>query len=208
MNNAQQKISRFIALVLILAGFSVSAQAYSKSIEADFTKYLEAIQNKDFDTSLDYLVEKVFDIVPRETMVEVMDRTFNAEGIEFYFGDFVIKEIGEPQVIDSTSYIILKYASDMSIKIESNESKKEVSEDEERMMRIMTSAALEQQFGKENVKYNDSTTFFDITALKEAVAVKINNKKQWKFLVVEKSNPFLLKAILPDPILEKVLTED
>ena len=52
------------------------------------------------------------------------------------------------------------------------------------------------------------TEFFDIIALKQAVAVKKETYKQWKFLVVEKGQPLLLKAILPNEILEKVLTED
>ncbi|WP_299124029.1 hypothetical protein [uncultured Winogradskyella sp.] len=213
MNKKFRFFYKSILVVLLVLTYNVEAQTDNKAIKTDFAVYLEAIKSKDFETSLDYLVEEVFDIIPRETMLVVMDQTFNTEGIEFTFGDFNIDTIQKPIKIDSTSYVILNYTSNMSIRFVSAEDEEaddeeEATEEDEKMMRMMTQAALEQQFGKENVSYNRSTNFFDITAVKKAVAVKKDGNKQWKFLVVEKGKPFLLKAILPNSILEEVLTED
>lgn len=207
MNKVLPLSIRIICLIIFLMSFAVEAQVENEVIKKDFGAYLEAIMSKDFDASLDYLVEDVFDIVPREALVTVMEQTFNSEDIEFTFGEFTIDAIKEPIVIDSTSYVILNYTSNLSMRFVSPEDE-EVTEEDKKMTRIITEAALEQQFGKENISYNESTEFFDIIALKQAVAVKKETYKQWKFLVVEKGQPLLLKAILPNEILEKVLTED
>ena len=207
MNKVLPLTIRIICLIIFLMSFAVEAQVENEVIKKDFGAYLEAIMSKDFDASLDYLVEDVFDIVPREALVTVMEQTFNSEDIEFTFGEFTIDAIKEPIVIDSTSYVILNYTSNLSMRFVSPEDE-EVTEEDKKMTRIITEAALEQQFGKENISYNESTEFFDIIALKQAVAVKKETYKQWKFLVVEKGQPLLLKAILPNEILEKVLTED
>ena len=207
MNKILALTIRITCLLIFLISFAVEAQVENDVIKKDFGAYLEAIMSKDFDASLDYLVEDVFDIVPREALVTVMEQTFNSEDIEFTFGEFTIDAIKEPIVIDSTSYVILNYTSNLSMRFVSPEDE-EVTEEDKKMTRIITEAALEQQFGKENISYNESTEFFDIIALKQAVAVKKETYKQWKFLVVEKGQPLLLKAILPNEILEKVLTED
>ena len=207
MNKILALTIRITCLLIFLISFAVEAQVENEVIKKDFGAYLEAIMSKDFDASLDYLVEDVFDIVPREALVTVMEQTFNSEDIEFTFGEFTIDAIKEPIVIDSTSYVILNYTSNLYMRFVSPEDE-EVTEEDKKMTRIITEAALEQQFGIENISYNESTEFFDIIALKQAVAVKKETYKQWKFLVVEKGQPLLLKAILPNEILEKVLTED
>lgn len=184
------------------------AQTDSDTVKEDFSAYLEAIKNKDFETSLSYVVDGVFEIVPKETMLMVMEQTFNTEGVEFTFGDFVIDKINEPIVIDGTSYVIMNYTNDMSNRFTSENEDDETSEEDKKMTRLLTQSALEQQFGKGSVVYNETTDFYDIKAVKKAIAIGEENEGKWKFLVVEKGNPFILKSILPSSILEKVLTED
>ncbi|WP_400080556.1 hypothetical protein [Winogradskyella sp. R77965] len=208
MNKKVRLFYKSILVVLLVLTSNLEAQTDDDAIKTDFAAYLEAIKSKDFETSFNYLVEEVFDIIPRETMLLAMDQTFNAEGVEFSFGDFNIDTIQKPRKVDSTAYVILNYTSNMSIRFVSTEDEEETTEEDEKMMRLMIETALEQQFGKENVNYNDTTDFFDIIAIKKAVAVKKDENEQWKFLVVEKGKPFLLKAILPNTILEEVLTED
>ncbi|MBD10869.1 MAG: hypothetical protein CMO82_08120 [Winogradskyella sp.] len=206
MSKTKQVTQSIILLLFLAFNSALFAQDNSEAIKSDFANYLKAIKTQDFETSLDYLVEDVFEIIPKETMLTLMEQMFNVEGVEFTFGDFVINEIKEPIVVDSTSYVILNYENEMSIKY--TQQQEETSEEDKKLTQLMTQSLLEQQFGKGNVTYNESTEFFDIKAIKKAIAIYDEDEKTWKFLVVEKGNPFLLKSILPSSILEKVLTED
>ncbi len=207
MSKTKQVTQSIILLLFLAFNSALFAQDNSESIKSDFANYLKAIKTQDFETSLDYLVEDVFEIIPKETMLTLMEQMFNVEGVEFTFGDFVINEIKEPIVVDSTSYVILNYENEMSIKY-TQQQEEETSEEDKKLTQLMAQSLLEQQFGKGNVTYNESTEFFDIKAIKKAIAIYDEDEKTWKFLVVEKGNPFLLKSILPSSILEKVLTED
>lgn len=201
------RIVKLLVVIILTAPVFSIAQTDAESIKNDFSEYLQAITSKDYEKSMDYMVEDVFDIVPRDQMVSMMEATMNTKEIEFKFGDFNITAIQDPVVIDTKSYIILNYVSEMSMKFLNQEDEKP-SEEDIKTQNMLIASALKQQFGKENVVLDETSGFFNINAIKKAVAVKKENETRWKFLVVEKAQPFLLKSILPASILEKALTDD
>lgn len=194
-------------LLLVLSFFGYS-QNDETLIKSDFSAYLQAITDQEYEKSMDYMVEEVFDIVPREQMVTMMSSVMNTKEIDFKFGDFNIQSLQDEISIDEKSYVILDYVSDMSMKFNAPEGEEAPSEEDVKMQNMMILASFEVQFGKGNVTLNEETGFFDIKAIKKAVAIKKKDETSWKFIVVEKGQPFLLKQILPAEILEKVLTED
>ena len=92
MSKTKQVTQSIILLLFLAFNSALFAQDNSEAIKSDFANYLKAIKTQDFETSLDYLVEDVFEIIPKETMLTLMEQMFNVEGVEFTFGDFVFEE--------------------------------------------------------------------------------------------------------------------
>ena len=169
------------------------------TIRIDFNNYLEAIVSKEFSKSMDYIVPEFFEIFPKEQMIKVMEQTFNNPEMEFELKDPKILEIGKIKEVDDRFYSKLRYSNLMNMKIVSEE---EETEEEKKMRNNLMKLSFEQTFGSGNVEYNSETEFFQIYSEKEVIAISDNGKTEWKFLVVEEKQKFILEKIVPEEVLK------
>jgi hypothetical protein len=114
-----------------------------------------------------------------------------------------INEISEVEKIGDKFYVLLNYSSPIKMKFINNDEQEE-SEVEHKLRMNMLKLSMEQTFGSENVTYDEKTEFFDIIAQKQAYAISKNGKSDWKFLVVEKKQKFILDKLLPAQLVEKI----
>ena len=125
------KIKQIIFSVLFLIISSTgNAQDYKKTIEIEFTEYLNSIVNKNFAKSMDYVIPEFFEIIPKSQMIKVMEQTFNNPSMEFELKNPKIISINDAQKIAEKFYSLLSYSNQMNMKIR-NEG--EETEDEKKM---------------------------------------------------------------------------
>ena len=196
--NIKKTLLTILFLIICTIGI---AQDYKKTIESDFTEYLNYIINMEFEKSLEYITPEFFEIVPKSQMIALMEQTFNNPSMEIEIKNTKILTINDAQKIENKFYSLLTYSNQMNMKINSE---KEETANETKMIINLTKLSLEQTFGSENVKYNEETEFFEIQSQKDVYGISENGKVDWKFLVIEKEQKVILDKLLPKELSEKI----
>jgi hypothetical protein len=196
------KITILIPLFLILA-IKAFGQDYKKEIETQFLYYNNLIIKKDFDKSMDYLPEEFFAIVPKDQMILVMEKTFSNPEMEFELESPIIKDIAAVEKIGDKFYAFLQYSSQMKMKF-LNDDEPEETEAKQKQRTNMIKGLMEHTYGAGNVKFDEKTETFTIIAHKQAYAISANGESDWKFLVIEKKQKFILDKLLPMQLVEKI----
>lgn len=203
-----------IAITLFIVSNISYAQDYKVEIKKEFGDYLDLILVQDFEKSMDYVIEDVFEIVPKESMISLMETTFNTPGLELSLEKANIISVGDAEIVEEKYYAMLEYSNIMKMKFteEENETEDEETETqteeeiakEKKITNALIRVSLAKSFGDENVKFNEKTETYEIFAQKQAYAVSKNGKDNWKFIVVEKNQKAFLEMILPKAITDKI----
>lgn len=200
-------MNRYISIITIaLLLASCTAAKNSKSnpivknaIRTDFMSYLQSIIDKDFQKSTDYISPEIFEIIPRQSMINIMDRTFNNPDMEFVLKEPKILEIGKIVKAEDKFYSKCKYSNLMDMKMNSEEDETEMAKE---VTINLLKLSFEQGFGEGNVNYNSETGFFEIYSEKIVYAISTNGKSDWKFLVRDDDQELILKKLIPEKILK------
>jgi hypothetical protein len=188
-------IKRTLLTILFLTICTIGiAQDYKENIKSELTEYLNALVNKEFEKSFEYIAPEFFEIVPKSQMIKLMEQTFNNPTMEIEIKNPKILTINDSEIIENKYYSQLTYSNQMNFKMNSEE---EETDDEKKMRINLTKLSFEQSFGAENVKYNEKTDFFEIYSEKDVFGISINGKTNWKFLVLDKDSKIILDKILP-----------
>jgi hypothetical protein len=191
-------------LATTLTGFSQTAK---KEIETDFDTYLSAIINQEFNKALDYTAEGIFELIPREQLLVVMQSAFNSEAMSFTFDNTNIKDINEPELINEKYYATLSYSNDMYISFINDSLEDAEDEDLQEKKELQQSLMLVsfyKNFGEENVTYLEDEDQYKIGVQKQVIAESPNGETNWKFIVIEKNMKPILEMFLPSEIIEKL----
>ncbi len=193
-------ITKFLTLIFITASITAFSQEYKKNIEKEFSAYLQLILNGDFEQSTEYIMEEMFEYIPKETLVSLMESMLNDPDIKMSIKDSKVIEINDSKEIEGKHYAILIYSNLMTMELVKQEDETE----EEYSSRVdLTISSLKITFGPENVTYSGEGPI-EIYARKRACAVSLNGESQWKFITIQEKQRFLLEKILPKELIEEL----
>ena len=170
----------------------LQTEAYKTNIKTDFTEYINLVKNQAFEKSMDYLYEPFFEIMPKEKVIEMLERTFNDTAISISFGASEILNVKNYKKINEEFYSLLSYSSITNMKFNTE------------MKNEFMLHAYQLQFGKKNVKYNNSTNTYEIYVEKKVYAISDNGKTNWTFLTINKYQKDLLRKLLPKQIVNSI----
>ncbi|GGZ94807.1 hypothetical protein [Algibacter mikhailovii] len=196
--NIKKPILTFLFLTICTIGI---AQDYKENIKSEFTEYLNSLINMEFEKSFEYITPEFFEIVPKSQMLQLMEQTFNNPTMVIEIKNPKILTIRNSEIIENKYYSLLTYSNQMNFKMNSEE---EETEDEKTMRINLMKLSFQQNFGAENVVYNEKTEFFEIYSEKDVYGISINGETNWKFLVLEKDSKIILDKILPKELAEKI----
>jgi len=182
-------MSKLILLICSVFIIQVTnGQDYKDSIKNQFMYYNDLIVKKDFPASFEYINPGLFNLVPKEQLLQIMDQTFNNPDIEIKLAAPKILSIDDSLQIKQMSYVKLKYSGKLDMRFVA-------ARDSTEMLN-----AFGAQFGKENVKYDPATQFYTIQLIKNVVA---NSKdgKNWTFVDVEEKQKEMLEKFIPKELL-------
>ncbi len=205
MSNFLSSYSFTNRLLLLFMSMSfcatLSAQDYRAQLESDFYTYVNLLVEKDFEKSMDYIVDDFFEIIPRDQLVQLMEQAFSTPGFEIKLRDPKIIDVQKREKVDGKHYVFMNYSNLMDMKII-----KEVhaTEEEHKAYMDMMQFAFEDSFGEDNVKLNTEDSSFEIYSEKMVCSISENGVDSWKFLVVESNQKALLEQILPAAIFSKI----
>ena len=193
------------SLLFLLLSFTNYAQDYKKEITTEFTAYLDALTNLEFEKSVEYLSEDFFKIVPKEQMIQLLESTFNNPNMEIQLKDSEVVNVADKEKFDKKYYATLIYSSVMDMKINNPEEEEKEQRDLRNTLLLLN---FQKTFGFENVKYDKEKDQYEIKATKEVYAISNDGETNWKFLVVEKKQRFILEQFLPQELIDRAYSED
>jgi hypothetical protein len=202
-------MKRTLLLLLLISNLTFSQTAentknknYKENLNKAFIEYNDLILDQNFEKSMDFMLPEFFEIIPRNQMVLLMKKTYNNPDLEFKADKPKNIKYGELKQIEEKYYSEISY--DYDIKIKFNNVEKSEDEEQNKLTLNLMKLNLEKTFGSGNVNYNEKTEFYDINSNKNAIGISKNGINNWKFLVIEKKQKFILEKILPKEITEKI----
>ncbi|MFC6860308.1 hypothetical protein [Zunongwangia atlantica] len=197
-------MKRIFILLIIVSNltFSQTNENYQVNLNKDFVEYNNLILNQEFEKSMDYMLPDFFEIIPKNQMVTLMKQVYNNPDLEFKMDKPKDISYGEPKKINDNYYSEITYS--YNIKMKFNNIEEGGNEEKKALTRNLTKLQLEKTFGSENVKFNEETEFYEIHSIKNAFGISENGMSDWKFVVVEPKQKFILEKILPKVLTEKI----
>jgi len=169
-----------------------------KSLELETNKMFKATSKMNYDEILDFTYPKLFDIISREQMKELLEMTFNNEDFTISFLQLDPNfDYGPIKKIENKSLCMIKYNLGMAMQFN------EVVDDETIEVMINTLKAQGESYN--DVKFDKAKNTFLIKGISTMIGVadEITDNK-WKFITYDKSKRQIAEMLLSDSILNKL----
>lgn len=193
----------FLFAFLFLSIASINAQ--NKLIKERFITMQQALLDKEFEKSLEFTAEELFEIVPKEQLVSVMEATFNNPKMEIDSDLPKVLDISDVFQVKNKFYAILKITGNQRIRVLGDDNKALGLDD-----RLLYALKLnfEQQYGSENVKFDEKTKFFNVIVNQTIVGISYDGETDWKYLAIDNLKLEIISKLLPQEVLNKVIEND
>ncbi|PWN62858.1 hypothetical protein [Chryseobacterium viscerum] len=183
----------FLFVLLSFMAFSqTKANPDDAAIKKSLTYFVNSIKSKQIDQAVSCIYPKFFTIVSKEQMTQILNMTYNNPFMKIEVQDLKFGNIENPELITGEYFSITHYF----LKLKCNVSS--LNDD----MKQKMNSALTAKYGANNVKYLASEGSYLINANMKACAVS-KDKKNWKFVILEKEYKKELVKVLPKKILDK-----
>jgi len=193
--------AKLLLVLFLFVTTLVVAQDGKKEIEVQFMNYMNAIMSKDFNKSMDYAPDELFEIMPRDQFISVMEKVFNDPQIEMHIKDPKVLSVGEVEEIKGKHYAFMTYSNVLTMKFNNSDAES----DEEKKMRVeIIKQTFAQAMGEGKVKYNEQTEIFDIYSEKDVYAISKDGKTDWRFIVLEEKQKPVLDKFLPKQLIRRI----
>lgn len=196
------KLSTLTFSILLLFALQTFAQGDKKSVELGFATYMQTLKDRDFKKAMDFMPEEFFEFVEKEQLIEVMESMFNNPDMEIKLENAAILDVKDINKIGEKYYSIIKYSSLMGMRFKST--KENQTAEELKNQNNLIKFSLQNTFGVDNVTFDEKTNWFAIIAKKSACAISIDGKTNWKFIVMESNQRFIIDKILPKQITDQL----
>jgi hypothetical protein len=186
-------------IITILAFFqtliSLGQVNVNDEVKKDFTDYFNLIAERKIDEALNYTNPKLFEIVPKEQMKNLMQAVYKMSTIEYKTGNATFLKFDELKNIENVNYVKFLIISPIEMKFT------DIENTEEKVSQMTKN--FEAKFGVGNVEFDKNSGFYKINAEKVIIASSDNELLEWKFVTVD--NPkmkALLEKFIPKELLE------
>ena len=184
-------------IITILAFFqaliSYGQVNVNDEIKKDFNHYFNLIAERKIDDALNYSNPKLFEIVPKEQMKNLMEAVYKMPNIEYKTGIATFLKFEELKKIENVNYVKFYIISPIEMKFT------DIENTDEKISQMTKN--FEAKFGVGNVEFDKESGFYKIKAEKVVIASS-DNELDWKFVTVD--NPkmkVLLESFIPKELL-------
>jgi|SRR5690554_1456968 len=167
------KIIIFTFLCIISS--SLYAQSVNETIEKQFTEYIK-LSFEDFEKSLDYTPEEVFETISKEEMILIYEYGYNQIKGEYIIFPPEIKSFGKITQIEGVNYVKFQYLSKIQIGLRETENTE--------IEILYLKRSYEEMYGIRSVTFNEEIHSFEINQTGNVIAIS-DNLKNWKFVSIE-----------------------
>lgn len=190
------KTKLFVLLFASLFCISfASAQANPDDavIKKALTGFINSIKEKKISQGVNYIYPKFFTVIPEEQMTRILAMTYNNPFMKIEMSNLKFGTVEKPEKISSEYFAIAPYFFTLKCNVGS------LNDD----MKKKIGTAFIQKYGQDQVKYLAAENAYLINARMRACAVS-RDRKNWKFVILEKEYKTQLVKVLPKEILDKI----
>ena len=189
--------TRSLLFLFVLLSFLPLAQTKvspdDAAIKKSLTYFVNTIKTKQIDQSVNCIYPKFFTVVPKEQMTQILNMTYNNPFMKIEVSNLKFGNIEKPELINGEYFSIAQYYFTMKCNMSS------LNDDMKKQINTM----LEKRYGKNNVKYLSKEGIYTINTNMKACAVS-KDRKNWKFVILEKEYKPQLVKVLPKKVLDKI----
>jgi len=160
--------------------------------------YWDAVQRKDHEATLSYIDPKLFALVPRERMLEALERSSADTTVRVTWGAAEVTKVSRPIKEGDITYAGVDYRFDLRMWLSS-----EPDTDQDRKAAFVI-GMLEEQYGKGNVRHDPGDDVYVIHAERRMIAGLDPQVGAWRFLERKKGMEPLLEQLVPARVLKKL----
>lgn len=187
-----------IALYLTILSITGYAQPDS-SLQVRLDSFFRLTHLKDLDRVLDFTYPKLFSIVPRDQMMEVMKSTFDNEEMTMALDSLQVLKYYPMLVTEEGSFMQMDYS--MVLRMQFKEAAEDSMDNPEKMEQIVSLLSL--KYGQGNVRYDTDRKQIVILVKSPLLAIKDRYSPQWTFINFKKDEE-ITPMLLSKDILDKL----
>jgi|GEM_PF-3142668 len=184
----------FVVLACCMANL-MQAQADSLALTEAFYKYLKTIDDKDAAATAEMLYPKIFDLMEKADMIDIMQMMYDDKEMEIRFENSKLKKIGAPIEHEGNKYVAMDYEYQMTFVYKARYLKKNLKN---------VAKGLIEERGAENVAVDKKNHTIVIQADKTLIAIADPSYEGWKFIEKKSERKTVLKRILPEEVVENL----
>jgi hypothetical protein len=193
----------FIFLLTSLITNTSFGQMNKDEIKLTFEKYFESVEQKENEKTLEYIYPKLFEIYPKNKMLEAMNEMKADTTTAITISNDSIIHISETFELEGIKYALIKYSFKMTMKFSETKNETESSENEDFNKAELSYELLKEVYGEKNTIYNKENSTIYINVSNEMFAIKNPSYNDWKFLENKENMKPILEKLLPKKVLKK-----
>ncbi len=178
-----------VLLWCFLVSITLLAQK-DASLERRLAEFMQANEQLELNKVLDYTYAKLFTIVPREQMFELLQNTFENKQMSIKLDSLQIDSIYPVFKLENGSYAKVIYSFNMLMLIKYPEGDSLSVEEKAENNDLMVSG-LGSQYGEDKVSIDPVTGSLKIQITSPMVAVKDQYAEQWCFVNLKEEDPLM-----------------
>lgn len=159
---------------------------------------LNYTKTKEYEKLLDYTYPKLFDFVPKETLVQSMKESFDTDEMSIELDSMKIDTIFPVFVIGDTSYVVAKHTMLMRMKY-AEPFDTANAESTQIMVGLM-----ELKFGAGNVRFDKINNSLNVYMKPDVVGIKAKSPGLWTFVNLNEDNPMMMDMLFNKAVIEKI----
>lgn len=164
--------------MLLVIGVAVIAQK-DPALEKRLADFMDANRAMNMEKVLDYTYPKLFSIVPREQLAEVLKNAFDNEAMTIQLDSLKVDKVYPVFKVENGSFAKILYSMNMLMKMKAPGSAKAVAD------------AMKGQFGEDKVVVDTATNIVKVRMSSPMVAVKDELAKDWCFVNLRDEDPLM-----------------
>jgi hypothetical protein len=181
-----KQASILIGFLLLLAVNTTGQNNLKKHFEKDLISYTTAFNNKQWNTVTTMMYPRIFDLMSKENLVMIFEQ-MDQIGIKMNTDFKSIDKISPVVENGKEKYCKINYSGLIKVKLTGLMAQGS----------SIIQPQFEKEFGKDNVKYDETTNSFTINAKRSMVAVANKNSTTWKYVDVNSTQAKGLKNLIP-----------
>lgn len=185
--------------LLVCTNVNLFSQSEKEEILQTFSEYTKHVENKDNAKLVEFLHPGVFEIAPKEMLIEMMDNVYKDTTVFMSFGAMRIDSLTNFMTVESGKYCLIHHNFDLTMQMLPT-GDTDILTDELYNSAAATYPFIKQIYGEENVEFDEKNASFKILVASQTFAINDEKTDGWKFIEAKKESHIILKNILPESV--------